>query len=577
MPSDVTAARAADIILRGFQDFHQRFRAITRRAVERFEARDWDGIRRDTVLRLNLHAPSVAETLKALRKEFGEAIDEKRFWNDAREAYSLTILGADESELSQTYFNSLTRALFSHEGVDPAIDFLSRDFPLPYRGWELASARIYVTRAIDASVARRILEDARLRAPWQDLEGDAARAAEAIRVAVLKAFGSEEVDALEFLRPVMIRNKAAYLIGRARRRGKHLPLVLPILNPDPGLVLDGVVHNENDISIVFSFARWYFHADLPSPRQAIGFLHSILPRKRVSELYISLGYNPHGKTEFYSDLTSTIAYTKERFIVAPGVPGLVMSVFTLPSYEFVFKVIRDRFPASKSTTPRKIRRRYREVLMHDRVGRLVDFQEFEHLQFPRRLFTPKLLNELLATASKNVRIDGDKLTIRHLYVGRRVTPLDLFLDEAEPAACERAVIDWGHAVKELAAANVFAGDMLLKNFGVTRHGRVVFYDYDELCELTDCRFREFPEPRDDMQALESEPWFTVADGDVFPSELGTFLELRGHLREIFEEHHGDIFRVDFWRTVQQRNRDGEVIDFYPYADSLQQRQPVPEG
>lgn len=577
MSTEDVAGRAADIILRGFQDFHQRFRSITRRAVERFETRDWDGIRRDTVLRLNLHSPSVAETLGSLREIFGDLIEEKSFWSSTRQIYSLAILGSDDSELAQTYFNSLTRALFSHQGVDPAIDFLSRDFPLPFRGWELASARIYVTRTLDAKIARKILEDSKLRAPWQDLEGDAGRAAEVINRGIKHAFGVNDFDALEFLRPVLIRNKAAYLIGRVRRRGKHLPLVLAILNQEDGLVLDGVVYDENDISIIFSFARWYFHADLPSPRQAIGFLHSILPRKRVSELYISLGFNPHGKTEFYSDLTSSLAYTRERFIVAPGVPGLVMSVFTLPSYEFVFKVIRDRFPASKSTTPSKIRRRYREVLLHDRVGRLVDFQEFEHLQFPRRLFTDELLDELLTSTAGSTRIDDEHLTIRHLYVGRRVTPLDIFLREADSTAAEHAVIDWGNAVKELAAANVFAGDMLLKNFGVTRHGRVVFYDYDELCELTDCRFRNFPRPRNDLDAMQSEPWFTVADGDVFPSELATFLELRGHLREVFEQHHGEIFGVEFWRRLQDRIRAGEMIDFFPYTDRLQRQQPIPRG
>jgi isocitrate dehydrogenase kinase/phosphatase len=299
----------------------------------------------------------------------------------------------------------------------------------------------------------------------------------------------------------------------------------------------------------------------------IGFLHSILPRKRVSELYLSLGYNKHGKTEFYRDLTAYAAASDESFVIAPGQRGLVMSVFTLPSYEFVFKVIRDTFPASKATTRRRVMERYRQVLLHDRVGRLVDFQEFEHLKFPQARFAPELLEELLGEASRNVGIEGDDVIIRHLYVGRRVTPLDVFLKTAGDREREAAIVDWGKAVKELAAANIFAGDMLAKNFGVTRHGRVVFYDYDELCPLDDCRFRTFPASRSDDEELSAEPWFAVRDGDVFPEELGRFLGVDQKLRTIFLRHHEDLFSVEFWRTMQERNREGEVIDFFPYAES----------
>jgi isocitrate dehydrogenase kinase/phosphatase len=396
-------------------------------------------------------------------------------------------------------------------------------------------------------------------------------AATAIGESLVETFGTPDIEALDFLRPVFIRNKGAYLVGRARRGPRTLPLVFAILHGDDGLVVDAVVRTENEISIIWSFARWYFHADLASPRQVIGFLHSILPRKRISELYLSLGYNKHGKTEFYRDLTSYAASSHESFIEAPGQRGLVMSVFTLPSYEFVFKVIRDTFPAAKATTRRRVMERYRQVLLHDRVGRLVDFQEFEHLKFPRARFSPELLEQLLTEVSRSVDIEGDDVVIRHLYVGRRVTPLDLYLRSASDREREAAIVDWGKAVKELAAANIFAGDMLAKNFGVTRHGRVVFYDYDELCALDDCRFRVFPVSRTDDDELAAEPWFAVGDGDIFPEELGRFLGIDDRLHAAFLRHHGDLFTVDFWRSMQERNREGEVIDFFPYAESTQRR------
>ena len=400
--------------------------------------------------------------------------------------------------------------------------------------------------------------------PFADLRRDSDRAARRVVEGVRRSFGTADVEAVDILRPVFIRNKAAYVIGRIRAGEAVIPLILAVLNEDGKLYLDAVLTTEEEASVVFSFARWYFHADIPSPREVIGFLHTILPRKRLAELYVSLGYHKHGKTEFYRDLVRFLSGTEERFVIAPGQRGLVMSVFTLPSYQFVFKVIKDYFPPSKRITRRQVKQRYREVLRHDRVGRLVDFQEFEHLEFRRDRFDPELLEELLREAFGTVRVEGSNVVIRHLYIGRRVTPLDLYLADAAPQDAAAAVSDWGFAIKDLAAANIFAGDMLLKNFGVTRHGRVVFYDYDELCPLGQCNFRTMPVPRNLEEELAAEPWFSVRENDVFPEELSTFLELGGPLRQHFDRDHADLFDVEFWTALQERNLRGEVIDFFPY-------------
>ncbi len=569
------AVRGADIVHRCFDDYQTRFRAVTRHTRERFERCDWEGIRRDTVKRLGLHGQFVSESHEALLDQLADDIAVPEFWTAMKEAYALAILGRDDFELGQTFFNSLSRVVFPHVGVDPAIDFTAVDFPLPYKGWEMASARLYAVRRVDAGVVRRILEDAEFRVPYADLGRDAALAAERIGRSIVTVFGSAEIEAVDVLRPVFIRNKAAYVIGRVRRGEEVVPLVLAILNQQGRLVVDAVLTDEEGASILFSFARWYIHADVASPREVIGFLHSVLPRKRIAELYVSLGYHKHGKTEFFRDLMRVVAQSGEQFVIAPGQPGLVMSVFTLPSFQFVFKVIRDCFPPSKTTTRAEVMQKYREVLRHDRVGRLVDFQEFEHLTFPRERFSGELLQELQGSAGHTVEVDNEVVVIRHLFIGRRVTPLDIFIQEAPSEAVEAAIVDWGYTLKDLAAANIFAGDMLLKNFGVTRHGRVVFYDYDEICPLGDCRFRKFPAARNPEDELASEPWFSVSAEDVFPEELATFLELRGRLREVFERHHGDLFGTQFWRALQDRNRQGEVIDFFPY--SADQRLQVSEA
>jgi isocitrate dehydrogenase kinase/phosphatase len=569
--SSSLAARGAGSLFQGFLEYHERYLEITRRARERFERRDWGGIRRDTVARLSLHAECVDQALSSVRRQLGDRFRERLIWYEMKAAYTRIILGRDDFEVARTFYNSVTRKVFPHVGVDPAIDYTSKDFPLPFKGWEMASARTYAVPRVDPEVVGKVLEDARFRVAFEDSARDAQLLSERIEAAIEKAFGSAEVDGLDVLRPVLFRNKAAYIVGRARRDERVVPLLMPVLHGPAGLYVDALIASEEEASVVFSFARWYFHADVSSPRQLIGFLHSILPRKRLAELYISLGYNKHGKTEFYADLMSVIASSDEQFVVAPGEEGLVMSVFTLPSYEFVFKVIKDHFPQQKKTSRWEIMEKYKLVLLHDRVGRLVDFQSFEHLNFSRERFSDELLENLLEVAGNSVEVDASNVVIKHCYIGRRVTPLDIHLRTAPPAAVEAAVVDWGHALKDLAATNIFPGDMLLKNFGVTRHGRVVFYDYDEVTPLVDCNFRRFPPPRNDFDEMSSEPWFSVAENDVFPEEFETFLGLPEPLRKVFDRHHADLFDLDYWRRVQERTRQGEILDFIPYDSSVQLR------
>ena len=570
------AAQAAETIHRAFDEHHQYLRAITRRVRRRFEECDWDGVRRDTVEKLDLPSRSIGETVEALRGQLGERLAEREVWVALKEAYTEAILGRDDFEIAQTYFNSLTRRVFPHGGVDPAIDYTAEELPLPFQGWEMASARMYAVHRVEAAVVRHLLADAGFNVPFRDLEGDAALAAERIEKGIAEAFGTPEIEAFDVLRPVFFRNKGAYIIGRVRGQGKMLPVVLALGNSREGIEVDAVLCDEDEISVVFSFARWYFHVDVASPREVIGFLKSILPRKKIAELYISLGYKKHGKTELYRDLMTHIAHTDDLFILAPGQQGLVMEVFTLPAYDFVFKIIKDDFPSQKNTTRERVMEKYRTVELHDRVGRLVGFQEFEHLTFPAARFTPGLLAKLLETASRNV-VAGPAgitagITVRHCYVERRITPLDLFLQQVGEGRAEAAALDWGRCLKDLAAANIFPGDVLLKNFGVTRHDRVLSYDYDELAALTDITFRDMPQARDEEEEMAAEPWFTVGENDVFPSELRTFLGLQGRAREAFLREHGDLFGVELWHQLQERLRRGEVVSFFPYRKDRRLRE-----
>jgi isocitrate dehydrogenase kinase/phosphatase len=414
-----------------------------------------------------------------------------------------------------------------------------------------------------AALLDRMLADLDLAAPFHDREGDIKRVA-ALVGEHLRAQGGPSPLAVEMLRPLFVRNKGAYMVGRFCLPAGYRPLVLPLVHPAAGVGLDTALLDEDLVSIVFSFARSYFHVASVRHGELIGFLRSILPLKPVTELYIAIGHHKHGKTEMYRSLRRHLDASDDSFVTAAGSRGMVMLVFTLPSYDIVFKIIRDRFDRPKTSTRELVMERYRLVFKHDRVGRLVDAQEFTRLRLPSRRFGRELLADLLQNAARTVHLDGDDVVINHVYTERRMTPLNIFVRREAAAAARAAVVDYGNAIRELAAANIFPGDFLLKNFGVTRHGRVVFYDYDELCLVTDCRFRRLPPPRCLEEELDPEPWFAVKENDIFPEEFRRFIGLPAHLAEVFARHHGDLFTVPFWRDQQQRHLRGELMDFFPY-------------
>jgi isocitrate dehydrogenase kinase/phosphatase len=457
--------------------------------------------------------------------------------------------------------------VFHTVGVDPMVEFVAAS---PERRGPEDPGSVTLGFRSDGSLQellRRILEHYRFGADYEDLERDVSL----MRRAIEAELRGSPIAAVELARPVFFRGKGAYLVGKARTAEREVPLVLALTNPSGRIVVDAVLLTEDEASIVFSFARTYFFVDLGRPRDLVEFLRTIMPRKPVGELYNAVGCDKHGKTELYRSLLHHLEVTDDRFAVAPGQRGMVMCVFTLPRFDVVFKVMRDRFDYPKMVTHEEVRQKYRLVFRHDRAGRLVDAQEFEHMRFDRRRFDERLLDELTSLASETVTVEGDRVVIRHLYTERRLTPLDVYLKTATPEKARRAVLDYGQVLRDLAATNIFPGDMLLKNFGVSRHGRLIFYDYDELCLLTECRFRELPPPREDCEEGAPEPWFHVGERDIFPEEFRAFLGLKGDLLEAFLAAHGELLSVPFWHRMQEKHRNGEVLDIYPYMSARRLR------
>jgi isocitrate dehydrogenase kinase/phosphatase len=328
--------------------------------------------------------------------------------------------------------------------------------------------------------------------------------------------------------------------------------------------VDTAIFNADDLSVLFSFTRNHFMVDAPLPYQYSHFLKKLMPRKLDYEIYNSLGFPKHAKTEFFRQLVGHLNNSDDQFIIAPGIKGMVMTVFTLPSYNIVFKIIKDKFAPPKEVTHQIVREKYRLVSRHDRIGRMADTQEFDNLAFPLYRFSAELIEELQKVAASQIEIRDDKLIVKHLYTERYMTPLNIYLEKASDPEIRSAMEEYGNCIKQLAAANIFPGDMPLKNFGVTRHGRVVFYDYDEIAALTDCNFRKIPEPRNEQEEMQSGTWYTVGPDDIFPEEFRLFFSGNTKARKMFEEMHSDLYELSFWTSLQDQIRSGYVVDVFPY-------------
>ena len=564
-PADALARLIRD----GFEDYHARFAAISRRARQRFEQRDWAGARQDAVERIGLYDQCIAETVDALRRVASGDIGERALWLQIRSAYAVLLAGLIDAELYKTFYNTLARRLFATRGVDGAIEFMAMDVepsdaithPVARHSYTLSP-----TRPADAFM--RVLGDYRFDVPY----AHQLRCAAAVAVRLqddLAHWGDYPVRSIELLDTVFYRERRACLVGRVFGEHRFSPCVIALVHDERGLRVDAVLSRRRDVAHLFGVSRSYFQADLATVGDAVVFLRSLLPGKPVDEIYTVLGRAKQGKTERYRTFFRHFQdQAGEQLTHADGTPGMVMAVFTLPSYPLVFKLIRDRFAWPKTLTRHQVEEKYALVFNLDRVGRLLDAQPYRHLRFPRARFSAALREELLTQCASSVHEEGDELVIALCYVQRRFRPLNLYLREQTAEARRIAALDYAQAITDMARNNIFPGDMLPKNFGVSRHGRAVFYDYDELCLVTECTFRTWPTPRNEEEALADEPWFQIGPHDVFPERFWMFMGLPSPELAAVREHFAHLFDPVWWQRLQTGFAAGVFPDTPPYAGSL---------
>jgi isocitrate dehydrogenase kinase/phosphatase len=561
---DALVQDCAQTLVDIFADYNGEFRAVTRRARQRFESRDWRAAQRDAVERIELYDKYVANTVETMRKRLGDEVHERAVWSAIRRRFAELIDPLPDNGFPKTFFSSVTRKTFDTTGVDPAVEFVALDLDPLASVTTQVETKVYVNRGSVELLVEELLADFRFRTPYRDFERSVKMVGDELRASLEGGGERRTIERLEVIKEVFYQMTRAYLVGRVEGRGWTLPFVVALRNQESGVLVDAIMLEESTVSVLFSFTRSYFHVDLAHVGEVVKFLKSILPRKPVSELYTVLGRAKQGKTERYRELFRHLQLSDDQFMLAPGEKGLVMVCFTLPSFDVVFKLIRDQFPVQKNILRQDVLQKYDLVFRHDRAGRLVDAQEFKRLKFPKARFAPDLVEELLSETAGTVHEEGDHLVIDHMYIERRMTPLNLYVREATREQAEKAVLDYGQAIRDLAVTNIFPGDLLLKNFGVTRHGRVIFYDYDELCLVTDCRFREVPEARYEEDEMLADTWYYVADNDVFPETFINFLGFDPHLKEVFLSAHREVLTAEWWRGIQERLREGDVLEVLPY-------------
>ena len=570
--NDPRAFEIAECLLGGFNRHYRLFRETTAKAKARFEAADWHGQQRAQADRIEFYDQRVGENVELLQSRFGASQLPMEVWQQVKLHYIGLLTDHLQPELAETFFNSVCTRILHHSYfhnnflfVRPAVstEYIENDEPAAtptYRAYYPEPGKL-------ADTFRRIVTNFQLQRPFANPARDAAHVMDAVQARL----GGERWRTnfqVQVLSSLFYRNKGAYIVGKIVNGFREIPFALPILHDAQGrLVIDAMLFGEDDLLMLFSFARAYFMVDMEVPSACVQFLRGLMPKKPRAELYNAIGLQKHGKNLFYRDLLYHLRHSSDKFRIAPGIKGMVMLVFDLPSFPFVFKLIKDFYPPQKDTTREQIQSKYLLVKQHDRVGRMADTLEYSNVALPRHRFDEELIKELKHFCPSLLEENGDDLVLKHVYIERRMVPLNIYLQDATPAQMETAVVEYGNAIKDLVAANIFPGDMLWKNFGVTRQGKVVFYDYDEIEYLTDCNFRKVPAPRNEEDEMSGEIWYAVNKGDVFPETFGPFLLGHPGVREPFMKHHADLLDPAFWQRCKDAILAGHVHDVFPYDAS----------
>jgi isocitrate dehydrogenase kinase/phosphatase len=564
------ALAIAQVVLWGFNRHYRLFRDTSTAAKQRFESGDWQSIQFAQRERIAFYDDRVQETVRRLEREFQTDGLAESTWPQVKYHFINLLVDHKQPECAETFFNSVCCKILHRDYYRNDYIFVRPTISTEHLDSDPPSYRSYypAERGVRA-VLSELLNDFGFALPFQDLDRDISLMIEVAKQRFGAQIKLEPNHQIQVLHSLFFRNKGAYAIGKVINGTQEMPFAIALLRSDGGaVVVDALLFDLPDLLALFSFSRAYFMVDMEVPAAYVQFLRSMLPIRPKFELYNMIGLQKHGKALFYRDFLHHLSHSSDQFTLAPGIRGLVMLVFTLPSFPFVFKVIKDVIARPKEVDREGVKRKYLMVKRHDRVGRMADTLEYSDVAFPKERFSQELVEELRQFAPSLLLEEDGRYVVRHLYIERRMTPLNLYLQSANDEEKRNALNEYGRAIKQLAAANIFPGDMLYKNFGVTRNRRVVFYDYDEIEYMTECNFRHVPQAQNYEDEMASEPWYHVARNDVFPEEWQTFLLGDPSIRSNLLSMHPELFDADYWNAQKSRIQAGHVEDVFPYNEAM---------
>ncbi|WP_165721497.1 MULTISPECIES: bifunctional isocitrate dehydrogenase kinase/phosphatase [unclassified Pseudoalteromonas] len=572
----VVASKLARSVFAGFEAMFSQFLNITLGAQSRFEQRQYHSVQSAMRERLQVYEREVKNVSEAVRVIAYAELTCPQTWQLAKNIYGDMVQNHENKPIAHTFFNSTFGAIWDDKKIRTVHLFvLKAKYRSEPRSYESLVSRVSLHNGFNNAV-KTLITNQVFRVPFSHLERDVATLQSTLMQGAKQQCKQvyELINLndgyIEYANSLFFRNKACYLIGRCiAKNGDNMPFAIAILNTDEGLKLDAVMMGADQLSLLFGFARTYFMVDTDKPARYVDYLSVLMPHKQRFELFNAIGFIKHAKTEFYRHKVDTTKNSPANFkyVTAPGTPGMVMLVFTIEGLDYVYKVIKDKFSAPKTATKAQVKEKYNFVKQADRVGRLVDTHEFRYLAFDLSRFSDELLEQMKSQIGSSMVISGKALILKHVYVERKMTPLNLYITQCDNKTLERVMHDYGKAIKELAGANIFPGDMLMKNFGVTRWGRVVFYDFDEICPLTDCNFREVPQTQNALEELSSNSYFDIAENDIFPSQFKVFFSANEIAFNYFNNEHSNLFLATFWQGCQQQVHNGYLPDVYPYKQS----------
>ena len=573
-PADGAAHAIALALRDGFDRHYALFRDCARAAKRHFEAANWRALRHVARDRIDYYDRRVMETVERIENEFKLAGHEGNgadaLWERVKLHYIGLLIDHKQPECAETFFNSVSCKILHRTYFHNRFIFVRPAVSTQHINADPPTYRSYYP--LEQGLRHALIDivlDFRLETRFADFRRDLQHLLAAFRARTPRPIRLEANHQIQVLSSLFFRDQTAYVVGRIVNGIHNIPFAVALKHgPDRMLYVDALLQDDIELALLFSANRSYFLVDMEVPSACVDFLHASLADKTPSELYTMVGLQKHGKTLFYRDFLHHLIHSRDRFITAPGIKGLVMCVFTLPSYPYVFKLIKDRIAATKETNRTKVKQKYALVKHHDRAGRMTDVLEYSDVAFPRARFAPELLEELRHVAPSQIEEDGDRIIVRHLYIERRMTPLNLYLERADDAERTHAIREYGDAIRELATVNIFAGDLLFKNFGVTRYGRVVFYDYDEIEYLVDCRFRTIPPPPPGFDDMSGDVWYPVGQQDVFPEEFETFLLTDARVRAAFLAFHADLITARWWQEAQGIVRRGDLAEVLSYPPAV---------